>query len=253
MIILALLCISFSTRSQQQQPYIDSLVRELNKCGNDTNKLKILADLTSCYYTNPGEDMKYATQAMSLAQTLKYQKWVGEAYNCLALAYLNKKDYDESLKNYLISLKISREVGDRRGEGYCLGGIGVIYYNQKKYKMALKYLFQSKELWAQIGDRKYLTNTIYNIGMTYNDKGNSGKALNEYFLPVLETCIAYNDKYGLAHVYLNCANIYVKFKKYDCALDFATKGVALATEIGYTEGVEYGNKLLAVIKKKTRK
>ena len=79
-------------------------------------------------------------------------------------------NYDESLKNHLVSLKISQEITDKDGIASAYNNIGNIYNEQKKYDNALKNYLASLEIKKRIGDQKGIGSTSNNISSVYTLK-----------------------------------------------------------------------------------
>ena len=59
--------------------------------------------------------------------------------NQLALQQLDQGYWKEALKNFEQALVITKEIGERKGEGAILNNIGLIYKNLGEYTKALKY------------------------------------------------------------------------------------------------------------------
>ena len=73
-------------------------------------------------------------------------------------------------------MEISREIGDRKGEGTTLNNISQIHYARGDYETALRYLEQSLEIRREIGDRSGMCATLFNMGHIHyqnNDQQNA--------------------------------------------------------------------------------
>src|ERR1700733_15001086 len=82
----------------QGQARVDSLLNELPKAKEDTNKVKLLNTLSfGLSFINPDEGMKYGTQGLKLGEYLKWEKGIAGAYNCLSNNYYQKSDYRGAL------------------------------------------------------------------------------------------------------------------------------------------------------------
>ena len=76
------------------------------------------------------------------------------------------------------SLKLYKELGDLRGVGINLVGIGIYYGNTKKdYKEALNYYEKSLKIFEENGVRSNMPYSLTCIGQTYSSKGDLVKAL----------------------------------------------------------------------------
>ena len=64
----------------QGQDRIDSLLSQLPKANDDTNKVKLLIDLSHTYYSiNPDEGLNFGKQGLALAEKLNWKKGIGNA------------------------------------------------------------------------------------------------------------------------------------------------------------------------------
>jgi len=65
------------------------------------------------------------------------------AKNQLGLTYREIGDYDKAMEIFTLTLTQAEELGDKRGMGYSLIGIGVVHYYKGDYDKALDYLESS--------------------------------------------------------------------------------------------------------------
>ena len=87
-LLLLLVVVSATIQSHAQlqgQPLIDSLLTQLPKAAEDTNKVKLLNDLSLTYYSiDPDEGLKFGMQGLALAEKLNWKS--GIAYACKVIA-----------------------------------------------------------------------------------------------------------------------------------------------------------------------
>ena len=76
-------------------------------------------------------------------------------------------------------LKIAREIGDRRGEGNCLGNLGLAYSDLGELKKAIEYYEQALKIAREIGDRRGEGNQLGYMGEAYIS-GRAKKAIDYY-------------------------------------------------------------------------
>jgi hypothetical protein len=121
-----------SHAQQQGQPLIDSLLTQLPKVKEDTNKVMMLNDLSLTYYSiNPDQGLKYGKQGLTLAEKLNWKRGMANSYKVIAGNYgYGKSDYTQALEYSFKSLQQFREIGDSTGTAKILGGIGVVYWFQ---------------------------------------------------------------------------------------------------------------------------
>jgi two-component system NtrC family sensor kinase len=145
-LFLAFFMIAFHALSQKQgQPRIDSLLQRLAGSKEDTNKVKLLNDLSFTYCTiNSDEGIKFGMQCLSLAGRLQWKPGIAKAYDVLGMNYhFGKADYPRALDYYLKSLKISEEVNDKHRMAMSYNRLGTIYYRLSELEKALDYYQKS--------------------------------------------------------------------------------------------------------------
>src|SRR5438128_12600369 len=86
--IIAIGACKLSPAQLQRQDRIDSLLTQLPTANEDTNKVKLLIDLSHTYYSiNPDEGLNFGNQALSLAEKLNWKRGVGNACRTIAGNY----------------------------------------------------------------------------------------------------------------------------------------------------------------------
>lgn len=95
----------------------------------------------------------------------------------------------KAIEHYEQALKISREIGDRRGEGVDLGCMGNAYFALGEIRKAIDYYEQALAISREIGDRRTEGNTLWNMGLALEDLGKRAQAIEcaKSALKVLES------------------------------------------------------------------
>ena len=85
---------------------------------------------------------------------------IGEAYvnfqdfqHALGIAYYSLGDFRKAIEYHERHLKISKEVGDRAGEGAAYGNLGVAYRNLGDFQKAIEYHERDLKISTEVGDR----------------------------------------------------------------------------------------------------
>lgn len=95
------------------------------------------------------------------------KKLMGDSLYAVGTKLRGKRDSrDEALDVYLQALAIYRDVGDQRGEGSTLGGLGVIYWYKRDSDKALSYYQQALEIRLKVDDRQLVGNSYNDIGFS---------------------------------------------------------------------------------------
>ena len=233
LITLTLLFIySVSFSQKQGQARIDSLLIQLNKAKEDTNKANILYDLSDTYEEiNPDEGIKYGIQGLELAEKLNYTTLIGKINNCIGMNYDSKSDYPKALEFYFKALKKHEEDAYKKGIATDMTNIGVVYLHQSDYPKALDYYFKALKLFEELNHKNGIAYNIGNIGLVYWYQNNYPKAL-EYYVKTLKIFEELNDKFGVASSLFNIGNVYNKQADYLKALEFYYKACNTYKEFG---------------------
>src|SRR5688500_6302580 len=115
-------CLCFSVKSVAQDSQLDSLKLLLKKAANDTNKLALLEAISDA--APDGEWQVYSDELGRLSQKFISHKdpaiqKAGKRYYSVSLnnkgfIALEKGDYNTALDFYEQSLRISKEIGDKK-------------------------------------------------------------------------------------------------------------------------------------------
>lgn len=222
----------------QGQARIDSLLTQLPQAGEDTNKVKLLTDLSFTYNSiDPDEGLKFGKQGLELAGKLKWKKGMAHANRTIGVNYAyGKSDYQRALEYYLTGLKLFEEVGDKGGTARILSNIGVVYWYQSDYPKALKYYFDALKIDEASGNKDGMAGTLGNIGIVYNSQENYPKAL-EYMLKANKIDEAAGNKSGIASNLGNIGELYRRLSDLDKALEYDLKALQLYEELGNKNGI----------------
>jgi len=214
------------------QPLIDSLLKELPKAKEDTNKVKLLGSLITVYRSvDPDEGIKYGQQAIDLAAKLKWGLGKASAYNGLGANYLTKSDFSKALLYFQEALKTDEELGYKKGIAISLGNIGAAYQYQGDYPNALEYIFRALKIHEETGNKNGIALAYENMGGIYSVQGDGAKAL-EYDLKALKAFEELGNEDNAAGVTANIGGIYQNQGDYASALEYDFKALKMAEDAG---------------------
>ncbi len=239
MLIIISLFIQEQLRAQLQgQNRIDSLLGQLPKVNEDTNKVKLLIDLSHTYYSiNPDEGLRFGQQALALAEKLEWKKGVANACRTIAGNYgYGKSDYATALKYSLQALDQFKEIGDKLGTARILSDIGVIHWYQANYPNALKYYFDALRINEEINNKPDIAVTLCNIGIVYNSQKDYQKAL-EYITKANTIDEEMGNKSGIAANLGDIGELYRNLNNQEKALEYVLKSLQLYKELGDKNGI----------------
>jgi len=124
-------------------------------------------------------------RSIELKETLlfglsKDDEMSGYLMGSLGILYNQIGSYKKAIKYHKKALVISREIGDRQGEGKRLGNLGNAYLNLGQVEKAIEYYQKALVIAREIGDRRNEGIWLGNLGSTYKNLGQVKKAIECY-------------------------------------------------------------------------
>lgn len=197
----------------------------------DTNKVKQLSDLCWNYrFKSADSALFFGKQALQLAMQINFQKGIAQAYNDLAIIYIDKANF-RSATNYLNeAMKIRVQLKDSAGIAALYNKLGIIAQKQGRLKDALQNQIDALKIFQSLKLDKLIGHSLNNIAIIHQNLGNHEKAL-EYHQKALEFRSRLNDKEGEATSYGNMANLYARMHDTIQSIHFYEKAIALSREL----------------------
>ncbi len=217
------------------QAIIDSLLGELPSQTEDTNKVRLLNELSRiCIKINAEDGIKYGMAQLDLATKLGWEKGMALACNNLGNNYESKSDYPGALQYFSKALKLHKAIKYKKGMAAVTCNIGLVYVNLGDYPKALEYFFRALKIAEEGGYKSYAANITGNIGNIYETLGNYSKA-QEYNIKALDLFKDLDFKMGIAGVTGNIGNIYLSQSDYSSALEYYFDALKLDEEGGFKQ------------------
>lgn len=229
--VFLLTAMAFHAYGQKSISKTDSLLTELKKGKQDTNRVLTYMLVSKQFRTKEKYELakRYTDSAFALSQKLNYYRGQGLAYNSFGIICRRLNDYQGAIKNYNSARSIYQQTGNKKGVAAACNNIGNVFLDQGNYEEALNYFFTSLKIKKEIGDsvNTDYSGSIQNIGNVYYLQGNYPMAIKFYFRS-LKLNEKLGDKTALADSYNNLGNIY------DIQQDFseALKNYSAALKIG---------------------
>ncbi|EOD39971.1 hypothetical protein EMIHUDRAFT_69905, partial [Emiliania huxleyi CCMP1516] len=166
----------------------------------------------------------------------------GAAVGNLGDAYRRLGQYKKAIEHHTMALAISREIGDREGEGNHLGNLGNAYDSLGQYKKAIEHHTMALAICRKIGDREGEGNHLGNLGSAYDSLGQYKKAI-EHHTMALAISRKIGDRQGEGGTLGGLGNAYDSLGQYKKAIEHHTMALAISREIGdkQGEGSDLGN------------
>ena len=246
-----LFCLWFNF-TQAQEPELDSLVKaEGRYAKEDTVKVKLLNDVAFYQqYVDPAKGLLYAERAVALAAKINDVPGLARAYYVTGMDYLRSDQLSKALENLQKAAKMYETQHRPIDLAKVYNTIGAAYlpYNEH-YKDALLYLDKAIAIHKAQGDKQYLPNSILNKALLYKRMDSVGPAI-QHFNEALSLFRQFTpaNKQLEARIYGGLGDAYIEFseaalreigftgQKYDSAVYYVQKALALFNELGSEDG-----------------
>jgi tetratricopeptide (TPR) repeat protein len=242
--IISLLLITSHLGFSQNPLKLDSLLTEYNFAETDTQKINTLLELSNLYSTkNYAKSLEYADEALDISNQIDNKQFIAKSHLRAGYLFVNSGDYDEALKNCLVSLEIyeSYPIGSELFNTYII--TGVIYDRIFNYDEALNYYFKALNISNELKQKNDPTHKSLKDHILYNNIGNIYETKNEnetaieYYKKGLELAKIKNDYHHLGVIYNNLGKIHNKLIKYDEAYEFLKKSLEAREKINDKAGM----------------
>jgi len=147
------------------------------------DKMQCLYEMTGNVYSVWGRNNEALTNYQLLLEyydSINNTEMRGRLLNDMATMLCKKLDYDQAMKLFNESLKISRQIGDRRSTARTLHNMAMIHDKKRDYDQAMKLYNESLEISRQIGDQSMTATTLNCMGMIYARKEDHDQAMKLY-------------------------------------------------------------------------
>ncbi len=281
--LLCLLLI-FGARAVQAQSLADSLIASLPSAPNDTSRLKLLGDIAWEFYGNDRDRaLKYAGEAVSLAQRMHEPARLAQAYSDLAAMYGSFGDNGSSLTLYQQALAIRDELGLDEKAAATRSNLAALYFRSGKVQQAIEMQLQALRVFEARGmtipksqaygnlanyygeimdgasSRRYATKAYEiadSLGSTRMKAAALAAIAKSYepekryreMISALQGCIdLYQEaemQADLASLYASLGNTYANLNIRDSAILYVRQAVGMSTQVQDTGRMAYSHVLL---------
>ena len=237
LLVLMFLLATQNLHAQKKgQELVDSFIAALTsaryKNNEDTNKVKLLSNLSFTYsHINPDEGVKYGQQGLDLATKLKWPEGMAMSNSSLGNCLIGKSDYPRAVEYFQDALKSDKQTGNKKGIINVTTNIGQAFGQQGNYTKALEYFFLALKMAEETDDKNAVVSNTCNIGSVCQMQRNYPQAL-EYFTKAIKMSEGLGDKQALIRATINIGTVYFWQKNYDKALEYDFTGLKMAEEAG---------------------
>jgi tetratricopeptide (TPR) repeat protein len=222
-----------------QNKLIDSLKYQLAIAKQDTSRVLIMADLARSYsIVKPDSGMKYAQQALELAQKIKYLEGEATALNNLAGIYREQGDLPSAMNLILKAFSIAEAHQFVEVKGECYSRFGSVYFDLKDFTKSLYYNQRAYEVSVKLNDQLRATNHMMNIGSSFLSLNQLDSAIH-YTQLAYERVIRLNLTYQLQTNFRTLGRIQVAVGNNQLALDYFKQSIEAAIKMNESRNASY--------------
>lgn len=195
---------------------------------------------------HPREYIEWLEVALVAACSMKDQNAEASHLVNFGSTYLNLSEYQKAIEYYARGLKISREIGNRKIQGDCLGGMGLAYSYLGETHKAIEYCKQWLKISREIGNHRAEEAALGNLGQAYSQLAEPDKEI-KYLEQALIIARKIGDRQGEETALGNLGLSYSRLGDQNKAIEYEEKALAISREIGDIrgEGNQLGNLGLA--------
>jgi two-component system NtrC family sensor kinase len=206
---------------------IDSVRNVLKTSNNDTVRVDALVRLSNYYkFNRPDSAIYYSTEALTLANQIKYEGGIIDALNFLSLSHITLGNYPRALQIALQGIKLADNYKLELKKAVFLNIVGMIYNDAKEYEKALKPIKEALKIREEIDNKTSLVLSLSNIGSTYRELSKYDSALF-YLQKALTIGNDLNINWLIGGAVLELGKTYQKMGDYNLALSYYNEGLEL--------------------------
>jgi len=213
--------------------YYTKLLEDAEKRGDPLLKAEKLNDLAIIYNSsgNISEALNYHHQSLKLKRQLNNKKGIAFSLNSLGIIYDDQGDIPKALDHYHESLKLLEEIKDDDGVALILNNIATVYKQQGDHLKALECYNKSLKLESKDKKSEDYARLLTNMGILYSEMDSAQKAL-----ALMEEGLVIRKlkagKNSIANSYGNLGSIYAQMGNMTKAKEYIMESLSLRQQIG---------------------
>jgi len=172
--------------------------------------------------------LEFGLRAQKIAEEQGNKQNMFDVFDLVGgLIYCNEGKYDVAIKYWDRMMKMVDETGDKAKILYMQTGYGNIYREQNKFDKSIEMFSKALKMARELGEKENISNILNDISLVYDIKTQYEKEL--YYN--LEAFKEANRDNSYVEFYAGqAANTYFKLNRYDEALLYAKKSLAVSIQ-----------------------
>lgn len=229
---------------------VDQFTKGINQSraiGDSLELVSQLNDLGTAYKSRNEYDhaLKYYFEVLTICEDMELDRGVSASLGNIGLSYFEMGEQDKALTFYRRALEINKRLDNKPSLAVNYNNIGLLYGDEGRYKEALTLHFKALELRRELDYTIEIANSLNNIGRLYMQQDQFGEA-RDYLDQALKVN-GNRDPELTSIIHENITKNYISAERYDSALVYAQKTLALSRAFGTKLGIKVGYELLVKI------
>lgn len=226
--LLLLATIANGQNLKLEERLTDSLKSRVLKMANDTGKVSLLLTIAERYREdNYEESMRFGSDALKLASTIKWKAGVAKAYDVVGYGWLRKGKYSQALDCFENALDAINGEKSTAVAIHLLIHTGETYLQMGDYPRAMNYFLKASDLAVHKGTDQEKADCLMGMGGVYSAQGDLvhtleyyNKALRLYEMAKTELSIV-RTLTNIGHIYFESGDVNGAKQNYENALQRA--------------------------------
>jgi serine phosphatase RsbU (regulator of sigma subunit) len=170
-------------------------------------------------FDHPDSAIYYSKKAIVLAEKIHDLKRLSIAHRRIGIAYINKGEFQNSVRHQEESFTLSEQIGYKEGMSKALNNMGVIYLNNELLNKALYYFLKSLKIAENNQDSITMASLYNNCGLIYMRTEDFTKAI-EFLSKALRSAGPHASPDMLIDFYCNLSSSHRNLNHPDSALHY---------------------------------
>ncbi|MCG8321806.1 MAG: tetratricopeptide repeat-containing sensor histidine kinase [Cytophagales bacterium] len=227
---------------------LDSLNQVL-QTATDTTRVNVLQDIGYAVMSSkPDSAIRVFEQSLALANKLRYEQGIVNAYGLIARGYEYLNDKKKVVDHYKMAIEAAVKFKLLASQGTQYLELGNYYAYTDDATLALTSYKNAQKLFIQADDQHQLIEVYKSTGMLYSNQGEYVEALKNNFR-ALEIIESMKDTRSLSDIYNSIAIIYKKQKNIKDALTYYNRSLEIARRFDNQIMIAVTNANIALIHK----
>lgn len=239
-LLLALVICALPVGLPAQLSPADSLRSIIRSSGDDTIVINAKIALAAIYRKSYSNDtaIQLASEAITLSRDLHYVRGEGTAAYQLGVAYAQRGDRLEAMRNLERSIVLLDTLGELRLHASAVQAMSVQYQLLGDYPSALRLALQAIKMKQQLGDSTAMSGAYSVLGLIYSNSDQKELALKAYENSLRIDSVSGNMAL-LARSYYNCANVCANMKNDSLAIYYLNESMVISNDLKLTDQLGY--------------